>query len=44
MIYVSDAHPIEVIGDLKKIDKLPFGYYNISNRVVTNDRRRGKNR
>ena len=36
MIYVSDAHPIEVIEDWKKIDKLPIGYYNISNRAVTN--------
>ena len=35
MIYVSDAHPIEVIEDWKKIDKLPIGYYNISNRMVT---------
>ena len=35
MIYVSDAHPIEVIEDWKKIDKLPIGYYNISNRLVT---------
>ena len=35
MIYVSDAHPIEVIEDQKKIDKLPIGYYNISNRMVT---------
>ena len=26
MIYVSDAHPIEVIEDWKKIDKLPIGY------------------
>ena len=32
MIYVSDVHPIE---DYKKIDKLPIGYYNISNRLVT---------
>ena len=39
MIYVSDAHPIEVIEDYKKIDKLPIGYYNISNRMVTNKRR-----
>ena len=38
MIYVSDAHPIEVIEDWKKIDKLPFGYYNISDRAVTNKR------
>ena len=35
MIYVSDAHPIEVIEDQKKIDKLPIGYQNISNRLVT---------
>ena len=39
MIYVSDAHPIEVIEDQKKIDKLPIGYYNVSNRMVTNKRR-----
>ena len=44
MIYVSDAHPIKVIEDQKKIDKLPFGYYNASNRVVTNDGYGGKNR
>ena len=37
MIYVSDAHPIKVIEDQKKIDKLPLGHYNISNQVVTND-------
>ena len=36
MIYVSDAHPIEVIEDQKKIDKLPFGYHDASGRVVTN--------
>ena len=35
MIYVSDTHPIEVIEDQKKIDKLPIGYYNISNRMAT---------
>ena len=35
MIYVSDAHPIEVIEDQKKIDKLPLGYYNVSYQVVT---------
>ena len=44
MIYVSDAHPIEVIEDQKKIDKLPLGYYNISDRAVTNDGYGGKNR
>ena len=32
------------IRRLKKIDKLPFGYYNISNRVVTNGGYGGKNR
>ena len=41
MIYVSDVHPIE---DYKKIDKLPLGYYNTSNREVTNGRYGGKNR
>ena len=35
MIYVSDAHPIEVIEDQKKIDKLPLGYYNVSYQMVT---------
>ena len=35
MIYVSDAHPIEVIEDQKKIDKLPLGYYNVSYHMVT---------
>ena len=35
MIYVSDAHPIEVIEDQKKIDKLPLGYYNASYQMVT---------
>ena len=43
MIYVSDAHPIEVIEDWKKIDKLPFGYYNISNQTVTYEENEGKN-
>ena len=28
----------------KKIDKLPFGYYNTSNRAVTNGGYGGKNR
>lgn len=28
----------------KKIDKLPLGYYNISNRLVTNGEYGGKNR
>ena len=32
------------IRRLKKIDKLPFGYYNTSNRVVTNGGYGGKNR
>ena len=35
MIYVSDAHPIEVIEDQKKIDKLPLGYHNVSYQMVT---------
>ena len=35
MIYVSDAHPIKVIEDQKKIDKLPMGYYNVSYQMVT---------
>ena len=34
-MYVSDVHPIEVIKDQKKIDKLPLGYYNESNQAVT---------
>ena len=40
MIYVSDVHPIE---DYKKIDKLPIGYYNISNQTVTYEENEGKN-